>query len=785
MSTYDDQIQLEDDMMRLGTEKFLETVEASDDFNSPLVKTLEKMIERLTGAIKSATAKERVNYKSGHKPLLMKISDARFYINKKNTKTGFEYLPATPDQLSFIVMRSLMTNMANGDLKVVNISTQIGNTIHSNIVGDDALSVFECGKVSLVLLQLAQDNFTDILTFRKDFFDTDSKHMEWLVGLSEEFRVKYESKLQNIAMMNNVIYPMIYRPEYWDSTGNNGGFYSDQLKVNAIKKRNVGEDANINANIAKGMNAIQSTPWSVNLDVLNLFDQYGEDGPESLKKAFPASVPDDENAPFPNVKYADMSEDQKKIHRKWSRKVRLNKKKRQGRVSNILSRCSSVEQARMFKDYPEIFFPHDLDSRMRIYNKCMTGLNTQGSDHQKGLIKFKPTQVKTLDGARWMMINMANLVGHDKLELDERVAWTIANEQLLRDVVKDPIKCQLWHGWDKPFQGYAAAVEYVKWLDNPQAFINTHVQLDGLCNGVQNLAAITRDRIVAPHVGLIKTKKRGDVYGYVCDGVISDLRGVGSPFGVEWLSSNLLDRKITKTPVMTRSYGAKLYGIKEGIQEFIIDSGKEDHFSDPFKSGNWMGERIWDNMDESLKGPMAFMEWVQTCAGIIASVNLPLIWDNPAGMQCIQSPKILKRKNINIRFNGKHTNYQMLTHTNKINKAKMESSSSPNITHSCDASHLSITTNRCEDVGIEDFAMVHDSFGSAPDDAATLLHEAKEAWVDIYEQNWPQKWFDQWVDFLRENGEYEAAANLPHYTDFFEMGDLQASEVRESDFFFA
>ena len=145
----------------------------------------------------------------------------------------------------------------------------------------------------------------------------------------------------------------------------------------------------------------------------------------------------------------------------------------------------------------------------------------------------------------------------------------------------------------------------------------------------------------------------------------------------------------------------------------------------------------------------------------------------------------MKRKNINIRFNGKHTNYQMLTHTNKINKAKMESSSSPNITHSCDASHLSITTNRCEDVGIEDFAMVHDSFGSAPDDAATLLHEAKEAWVDIYEQNWPQKWFDQWVDFLRENGEYEAAANLPHYTDFFEMGDLQASEVRESDFFFA
>jgi DNA-directed RNA polymerase len=780
MSTFERQLELEQDMMDLGYEQFTSSIDTENEFESNYIqRVVKEMFEPFCAAIRVQINKEVEQYVRGHKPALMKLSTLEARDAKKKDGPN-----AIVEKCAFLVIRHIFTKLRHEPLKMTSTSVMIGTQINSQLVGEK-LSLNESVRVAAILVQLLCLNFDYLVKLEHDYFDRESKNKEYLIKPTEEFLKFCSEEVERLAELNNIIFPMIYKPAYWDATGNGGGFYSKPLKVNAIKKRNVGEDAKINANIARGMNAIQSTPWSVNLDVLSLFEKFGDDGPSTLKKAYPAEVGEDDQMPHPDVKYADMSEEQKKEHRKWSRKVRLNKKKRQGRESNTLSRCSAVKQAQQFRLHKEIFFPHDLDSRMRIYNKCMTGLNTQGSDHQKGLIKFRKSQVKTLEGARWMMINIANLVGHDKLKLDDRVAWTIANEQLLRDVVKDPIKCTLWHGWDKPFQGYAAAKEYVTWLDNPEAFINTHVQLDGLCNGVQNLAAITRDHIVAPHVGLVKTVERGDVYGYVCNSVIDHLKGMDLPISREWLSSGLLDRKITKTPVMTRSYGAKLYGIKEGVNEFIIENEMEDHFSDTFKAGNWMGEVIWDSMSDSLRGPMAFMEWVQTCAGIIASVNLPLIWDNPAGMQCIQSPKVMKPKRVEVRLNGKLTTYQMITPTNKINSSKMMSGSSPNIIHSCDASHLSITTNRCEDHGIEDFAMVHDSFGCKPDDAPILLREAKEAWVDIYSQNWPEKWYQQWVAYLRENGFYEAAAELPHYTDFFEMGDLDAKSVRDSDFFFA
>jgi len=299
-----------------------------------------------------------------------------------------------------------------------------------------------------------------------------------------------------------------------------------------------------------------------------------------------------------------------------------------------------------------------------------------------------------------------------------------------------------------------------------------------LCNGVQNLAAITRDHLVAPHVGLIYTEERGDVYQYVIDGVIHTITKEDTLMGAEWLTSQLMTRSLSKTPVMTRSYSAKLYGIKTGIQEFIEDAGKAEHFDDYFKAGNWMGEQIWDSMNESLKGPMAFMEWSQACAGIMAKANLPLIWDNPIGMRCSQSPFTTKVQRIQTKVNGKTTKYQLRTPTNIINRAKMMSSSSPNLIHSCDASHLLLTTDRCDRDGIVDFAMVHDSFGSHPDDTAQLLLNTKLSWVDMYEKNWMQIWYEQWSNQLGSN-------DLPRPEEFVTMGTLEAKSVMESDFFFA
>jgi DNA-directed RNA polymerase len=181
---------------------------------------------------------------------------------------------------------------------------------------------------------------------------------------------------------------------------------------------------------------------------------------------------------------------------------------------------------------------------------------------------------------------------------------------------------------------------------------------------------------------------------------------------------------------------------------------------------------------------MAFMNWVQTCAGIMAKANLPLIWDNPVGGVCKQSPMVTKQMKVKVQIGGKQIDYRIQKPTGKISKPKSESSSSPNLTHSCDGGHLTGTTDICISKGITEFAMVHDSFGGAPDDADPILHSAKLAWVKQYggNVNLPRKWFEQWTQQGLAAGIH---LDLPNPTEFIKFGNLKAEDVMKSEFFFA
>lgn len=256
--------------------------------------------------------------------------------------------------------------------------------------------------------------------------------------------------------------------------------------------------------------------------------------------------------------------------------------------------------------------------------------------------------------------------------------------------------------------------------------------------------------------------------------------GITSSNAIEWINSGLMDRDLTKTPVMTRAYSAKLYGIKDGVKDYIESKDCAEKFDNMMKSANWMGTKIWDAMDESLVGPMLFMEWVSSCSGILAKNNLPTRWPNPIGMKCVQSPFMSKARRVQTKFKGQIIKYQIRENIDKIDKRKAESSSSPNVIHSCDASHLIATVLLCIAEGITDFAMVHDSFGCHPDDAQTLLNCTKKAWVEMYSKDWMGIWYKGWCDQLTIAGFDPSILPPPP-----PMGTLDVKDVLDSDFFFA
>jgi DNA-directed RNA polymerase len=80
------------------------------------------------------------------------------------------------------------------------------------------------------------------------------------------------------------------------------------------------------------------------------------------------------------------------------------------KVSND-SKCAagmrSIETADQLKEYKEIFFAHNLDTRGRLY-PIATSLNPQLNDVSKGLLKFAEGDVVDEEALGWLEVNLAN-----------------------------------------------------------------------------------------------------------------------------------------------------------------------------------------------------------------------------------------------------------------------------------------------------------------------------------------------------------------------------------------
>lgn len=800
------QRELEQEMSDLGREKYLESVsDTSNDFETGHIQSIvKKIVLPFADEIKNTIDNELKQHTGGRLKNFVKFALSESIFTKKEGKKKVN-IPLTPYQLSFITIRCLFSKLREEDVvegrtKMTRFSAMVGRTINGNLknkLNPKESITFGTALIRILVSKFPEwfehtiDKVTGIAEPIMGHWDWDSEKEEYIIQPSELFISYCDEHIEHIAEISNVLYPMVEEPHEWNDKGRNGGFHSKELKRNIVKKTGKGHQSGINSDICEAINAVQSTPWRVNRKILEILLKLSESEPASLKKVFPAEIVEDLSKPFEDdimkSKKSDLEDSVAEQVRVWEDKVKKYKTDCQARRSRILSREAAIKQAIMFKDYEKIYFPHDIDYRGRIYNICMTGLNTQGSDIQKGLLQFAVSRpVISEDGIRWMKINLANLAttkenDNDKQKLAKRIEWVNENEKLIRDVVNDPYSNDCWHEWDKPLQGLAAAIEYVKWLDDPTTPLNIHVQLDGLCNGVQHLAAITRADEVAEHVGLIETETRGDVYTHVLNVTKENLPECEHTN--EWLKSGLLARKLTKTPVMTRSYGAKLFGIKEGVRDYIVGEKKTDSFSKYRISADWMGKQVWDSMDEALRIPMMFMDWVQECAGVLAKNNLPLKWESPIGMQCVQSPFKWETERTKVNILGKMMKPVVRVPTREINKPKAESSSSPNVIHSCDASHLMLTTLYCIRRGIYKFAMVHDSFGCHPEDAQVLLDCAKETWNVIYSEDIMDKWYTSWCEQLdKKRKRFDVKGKIPEPP---KLGTLDPKEVINSDFFFA
>jgi len=427
--------------------------------------------------------------------------------------------------------------------------------------------------------------------------------------------------------MQPVYLPTIIPPKPWTSPFS-GGYWSGRVRrLPLVKTRHnrayLEELADRDMpDVYAGINAIQNTPWTINAKVLEVMEFFWNNHCDIL------IIPQAEDEPLPtkpawlisDMTKDTMSKQQLETFKEWKHACGQVHERNAEALGKRLAFTRMLMVAKRFANHEEFYFPHQLDWRGRVYPVPLY-LTPQGNDAQRGLLEFaRACPITDDDGVLWLAVHGAGLWGVDKVSLEGRKQWVLDNEGAILDSARDPYSNTFWMDAEKPWQALAFCFDWLGWKTEGYAYESClPVQMDGTCNGLQNFSAILRDEIGGAAVNLVPADKPNDIYATVAERVIEMISADLDNEEVVCVRRNLdgsereplricdlargwagnVNRKVTKRPVMTLAYGAKLYGFKEMVMVDTVKpwAAKKDSgypFADyGWQAADYMGKLVF------------------------------------------------------------------------------------------------------------------------------------------------------------------------------------------------
>lgn len=608
------------------------------------------------------------------------------------------------------------------------------------------------------------------------------------VTLSIELLERIDQVKSYIAITMPVFGPCVEPPKDW-VTPNDGGFHTRELRRthptlvrHRLARTALYRDAQMPV-VLEAANALQRTAWQVNermLDIiLNVAKNFSAGEITSL-----ADLPKPDAPAWltPDTDKATLSEEKQQEFKRWKRKMADWYTERKLLATKYGRFYSASRAAEMFRGYPAIYFVHFADSRGRLYPMTY-GLNPQGSDLQKALIRFsKGLPVDTPEAIMWFHVQGANKWGFDKATLKERQQWVVDRQDLLLSFAEDPINNVGWRDADCPLQFLAWCLEYRDWVKDTNGSFVSHlpISMDGSCNGLQNLSALLRDEIGGAATNLTANTQMQDIYKRVAEVATTrlqttSLEGTDEDLRRRWLEHGV-SRKVVKRSVMTTPYGVtKRSAIDYVIEDYLKDSTVSHPFdrTEFMRAATVLMDAVWPSIgDVVVKGREA-MDWLKRSARFILKTLDPddpvISWISPSGFPASQAYFEVEVHRINTRLHG-ITKVRVVTESDEADDSKHANGLAPNFVHSMDAAHLHLTTSQCARRGIDALAMIHDDYGTHAANAQKLYEIIREQFVAMYENHDPIKSFEE---------KYPCVPPAPS------RGSLDIREVLQSPYFFS
>ncbi|MCI0565152.1 MAG: hypothetical protein MN733_42340, partial [Nitrososphaera sp.] len=539
----------------------------------------------------------------------------------------------------------------------------------------------------------------------------------------------------------------------------------------------------------------------------------------------------------------------------WIRKSFWKDKKGPGyRLSTAMTSKTVVSLC----DEEHFFFAHQVDSRGRIYP--VTGwLSPQGEDLARGLLEFGEPKPLTDEGVRYLAIHGSQMVPREILlrdlgisdralpTLDERIRWITEHAQEITESAQDPLAKTWWRdvAATNPFQFLAFCFAWSDYVEvGPTAECALPIQHDGTCNGLQHIAALTRDNDLAGATNLLPGQPR-DIYIEVAqwvkerislDAMEEPLASFVQGFG------EFVNREMAKKVVMTIPYGAGHDTHAKSIATFLKDTADNDENprSAPLRNlfeRNELALRLNPNRSEALADAIEtkrlrqgkrrkrcisgkddpiwivaqylavlfgktmattypsighFKRWLSKTVLPIVERDLPVMWIAPSGLPVLQRNFKLDSVEKETKLYGR-LRFSVLKTTDNVAQRSQLTGILPNFIHTLDSVHLVKTVLCAKKKGVSCFSMVHDSFGSHAADMPTLAQCLRETFIELYREDILAR-FSKWIDAVafaadhraevllaQELGGYEPAAGEQYLLELVSRWSLILATQHDAD----
>ena len=528
--------------------------------------------------------------------------------------------------------------------------------------------------------------------------------------------------------------------------------------------------------VSGAVNIMQRTEWVVNRPVFDVFNTCVMNSYQLGKLPI-----NPEDIPLPPKPF-DIAVN-KEAKTKWKRQASTVYKDRAKAKSQFIQVRQILEEA---KDYLDkgVWYCQQLDFRGRIYPKS-TMLSPQSADYARALLKFRfGKPMGSNEAFDNFAVAGAGLFGEtDKLELSSRRQWVIDNAEKIISTANNPLTDTYWTKGDKPYSFLAWCIEYRDFAltDFDPSFITTlPIHSDCSNSGLQHYSAMMRDEVGGKATNLVPSNKPNDVYGIVAEKVIERLKESSDPLAKKWLDYGI-DRKICKKPVMCLPYSLTQYSCRQYIQDHVekelVERNKQHEFGDDlFKSTHWLTAIVWKSINDVIVGAKDIMKFLKDVAKLVANENLPVAWTSPLGLPIFMSSYKKESKRVKTKMGDSIIKLSVSSETDEIDRRKVQQSICPNLIHQLDSSVLSLSVVKGSERGIDNFSLIHDSFGVLAPDADKMSLALREAFCEIYSKDVLANWAMEMKQMLSEK-------NQKKFPPIPAKGNLDLDLVKKSVFF--